>query len=103
MPEYRVHWRGEGETEAGFQLDGFGPIEIVPWTEIPVSCGSYSTSFLSLEPPGVVYTRTIQGPQVSEWSNGIPVPEPGINLGFSVLACVLVGVVKFKQTTRGQG
>lgn len=91
MPEYRAHWRGENGVEAGFQRDGWGEITLVPWAEAPESCGSYSTSFLSLEHPGVIYTRTIGTPP-SEWSNGIPVPEPGITLGFSVLVCVLIWI-----------
>ncbi len=95
MPEYRAHWRGENGVEAGFQRDGFGPIEVIPWADTPESCGSYSTSFLSLENSGVVYTRTIGTPP-SEWSNGIPVPEPGITLGFSVLACVLIGIRRWR-------
>lgn len=101
MPNHLVHYRprSEGPVEAGFQENGWGDITPIPWTEVPVSCGLYSTAFLNLESSGVVYTRTIQGPQVSEWSNGIPVPEPGITLGFSVLACVLIGIVKW----RGRG
>lgn len=98
MPEYRAHWRGENGVEAGFQRDGFGEIEVVPWAETPESCGSYSTSFLSLEHSGVVYTRTIGTPP-SEWSNGIPVPEISVGWGLIILGAILMGIAKW----RGRG